>query len=113
MKLKISSSSITYKIDEAELNVLLAGSAVEMNVAVGGDNIGACVCVAANSEELPSFLVKQGIGGDVVLALQVSMQDIAQLAQMGKSKNGLSKKIGDTDVVLQVDVKNDIRARKP
>lgn len=115
MKTKISENSITFKITEDEMQRLLSDLSLETKITIGQSNL--CMVIDLNAhdyfddfKEVPLRLIPDR--SEACIMFCTTPEEIQKLADMGKDRNGLSMKMGDLDICLQVDVRNDSRPRK-
>lgn len=114
MNVKISEDSVTFKISEEELKILLSGCALEKKMMLGR---GSFVVVIdpepepffEDAAEHPLKLIHDKF--ETCLMLCTSRENIQKLFDMGKSRDGLSCHVDGVDVFLQVDVRGDNRTR--
>lgn len=115
MNIKITEKSVTFKITEAELNILSTGHALEKAVPIGGNDF-AMVIDPDPSEYFENFAdapLKLILDKDEsCLMLCTSKEQIQKLIDMGRSKEGLAAHVDGLDVFLQVDLKADSRPKK-
>lgn len=107
MNVKITESSVTFKITEEEMNVLAEGKTLEETVPLGSSGFamkidpqsGHDLRVAIDPEK-PS------------LTLYTTKEQLKKLVDMGRSKEGLFAHTDNLDLFLQVDLRADSRLRK-
>ncbi len=114
MNVKIAEDSLTFKISEEELKILLSGTALEKKVMIGHNAFTMAVDPLPHesfddAQEKPLKLILDR--KESCLLLCTSMDDIQKLSDMGKSRDGLSAHIDGLDVFLQVDVRKDSRGK--
>ncbi len=107
MNVKISESAVTFKITEEELNRLLAGTALEQKILIGGHDFITIIDPVPQDGHASFRLV--WTQPDSCLKLCAAMDEIRKLSAMGKSRDGLSARAGNLDVFLQVDMRKDSR----
>lgn len=118
MNVKISENSVTFKITEAELNHLLTGTALEQKIMIGGNDFVTIIDPNPreyfedhiNFQQTPLKLILDR--SESCLMLCTAVDEIRKLSDMGKDRDGLSARINDLDVFLQVDVRKDSRPKK-
>lgn len=115
MNVKITQTSVTFKITEEELNILSTGQLIEKTVPISGNNFA--MVIDSNSaeyfedyERAPLKLILDR--GRSCLMLCTSKGQIQKLVDMGRSKDGLCAHTSDLDIFLQVDLKADSRPRQ-
>lgn len=115
MKTKISENAITFKITEEEMARLLSDLYLKTKIVIGQGSL--CIAIDLNKNSHLDDLKKQPLRlipdqSEPCLTLCTTVEEIRILANMGKDLNGLSMKMGDLDISLQVDTRNDSRPRK-
>lgn len=114
MNVKIGEDSVTFKITEEELRVLLSGHALEKKMMLGR---GTFVVVIdpdpepffEDAAEHPLKLIHDKF--ETCLILCTSKDNVQKLFDMGKNRDGLSCHVDGMDVFLQVDVRGDSRSK--
>lgn len=115
MNVKISESSVTFKITEKELNCLLTGTALEQKVLIGCNDFVMVIDPKPQEyfedfKEVPLKLILDR--SESCLMLCTTMDEVGKLSDMGRSRDGLSARAGNLDIFLQVDIRKDSRLRK-
>lgn len=115
MNVKISENAVTFKITEDELNFLLTGKSLEKKILIGKNDFVMVIDphppeYCADFKEAPLKLILDR--AESCLILFTTMDEIRKLADMGKSRDGLSAHVGGLDILLQVDVRHDSREKK-
>jgi hypothetical protein len=121
MNVKISEQSITFKLTEEEMRSLLAATPQDMTFDSGQGCLRAALVPFGDEEEdrsdglhpLPplSLRIEPGPQG-TNLVMHISRQAVESLADMGKSKDGISARQGGISLKVQVDMRHDTRPRK-
>jgi hypothetical protein len=116
MNVKITESSVTFKITEQELSHLLTGEALEKKTRIGQSDF--VMVIDPNPQQFYDDFKERPLKlildrAESCLMLCTTMEEIKKLSDMGKSRDGLSAHISGLDVLLQVDVRNDSRPKKP
>jgi len=116
MKVKVSASSVTFKITEEEMTGLLAGSVIEEKIVIGKTHFSMVIDPDPHEfyedfKKVPLKLILDK--AESCLMLCTTPEEIRKLSDMGKSTKGLFAHIDGVDVILQVDVRKDSRPRKP
>lgn len=114
MNVKIAETSITFKISEEELNLLLTGLALENRIFIGNHDFTMVIDPNPgkhlhNPVGMPLHIVLDPAKSR--LTLYATMTEIMKLSDMGKSRDGLSANIDGLDVLLQVDIRKDKREK--
>ncbi len=116
MKVKVSASSVTFKITEHEMKGLLSGSVIEEKVIIGRTHFSMVIDPDPhefyedfNTAPLKLILDK----AESCLMLCTTPEEIRKLSDMGKNAKGLFAHVDGIDIILQVDVRSDSRPRKP
>lgn len=107
MNIKITEDSLTFKISEAELNILLAGLPLERKIKIGSDDFTMAVTPCSSESALTPVLNR----AEASLSLHIGMMDVQKLSVMGKNRDGLSAQADGLNVYLQVDVRKDSREK--
>lgn len=112
MNVKISQDSVTFKISEDELHLLMRGRALEQKTLMGSGEF--VMVIDPNPQEFYEDFRERPLKlildrAESRLMLCTTMDEIQKLSDMGKSRDGLSAHIGGIDVFLQVDVRQDSR----
>ena len=115
MKAKISEDSITFKISEEELSKLLSDSYLETRTVIAKSNLRLVIDLKAHGllddfKEIDLLLIPDR--AESCIMLRMTHAEVRKLRDMGRDKSGLSMKIDDLDVCLQVDVRGDSRAKR-
>lgn len=115
MKAKIAQDSITFKITEDEMQSLLNNRTLEAKIPFGISHFCMVIDLCAyeyfsDYKEAPLKLILDR--DESCMMLCTTPDEIKKLSDMGKDRNGLLMKMGDLDICLQVDMRNDSRARK-
>ncbi len=116
MNVKITESSVTFKITEQELSHLLTGEALEKKTRIGQSDF--VMVIDPNPQQFYDDFKERPLKlildrAESCLMLCTTMEEIKKLSDMGKSRDGLSAHISGLDVFLQVDVRNDSRPKQP
>ena len=114
MNVKIAEDSLTFKISEDELNTLLAGTALEKEIIIGGNAFTIAVDPLhhENADDAGEISLALTLACEKsCLRLCASMNDIKKLSDMGKNRDGLSARIDGLAVSLQVDMRKDSRGK--
>ena len=113
MKAKIDEKSITFKMTEDEMNLLLANFSLETKISIGPNNL--CLAIDLHRKisddcDLPlRFFPDKSIS---YLTLNTTPDEIRKLSDMGRNRQGLLMKMGDLDICLQVDIRSDNRPKR-
>lgn len=107
MNVKITGSSVTFKITEEEMNLLATGKLLEKTVSIGADRFVMRIN-PQSGHDLRIVMDRERLS----LTLCTTKEQIKKLVGMGKSKEGLSVHVNGLDVFLQVDLRADSRPRK-
>ena len=114
MNVKIGEDSVTFKITEEELNILLSGRALEKKIMLGRGTF--VVVIDPDPEPFfedaaahPLKLIHDKF--ETCLMFCTSKDNVQKLFDMGKNRDGLSCRADGMDVFLQVDVRGDSRAK--
>lgn len=115
MKVKISEEAVVFKLAETEMERLLAERFLETKINIGQCHF--CIAIDLNAyKEFPDYkeapLRLLPDRSESCLMLYTTPEEIQRLSDMGKDRDGLSFRSGDIECRLQVDVRNDARARK-
>ena len=112
MNVKITETSVTFKISEAELHELATGVPLERTVSIGGT----CLDMVIDSDSSTYFDEHESTPLKVILdkkesclMLCTSKRQIQSLMAMGRSKEGIFAHVDGMDVFLQVDLRSDPR----
>lgn len=114
MNVKISEDSVTFKITEEELKILLSGRALEKKMMLGR---GSFVVVIdpdpepffEDAAEHPLKLIHDRF--ETCLMLCTTKGNIQKLFDIGRNRDGLCCHVDGMDVFLQVDIRGDGRAK--
>ncbi|MEJ2681554.1 MAG: hypothetical protein P8144_08790 [Gammaproteobacteria bacterium] len=112
MNVKMSSTSIVFKISEDELHTLKQHAAITQNVPLGTHTLKLKVKTVLQ-EEAVTIHFDWIDDSACALVLCVTSAQIQTLCQMGKSREGICVLRRDTEVFLQVDVRRDSRPIEP
>lgn len=115
MKAKIAQDSITFKITEDEMQILLADRTLETKISLGLSQFCMVIDLCAHEyfsdyKEAPLKLIPDRTESCMMLC--TTADEIKKLSDMGKNRDGLAMKMGDLDIFLQVDMRNDSRPKK-
>lgn len=106
MNVKIEEGALTFKIREVGLEALLRGESLKNRARVGSMDL--CISIKpADGDGLCADL--KMIAGGLMLEAEAGMIVLKTLADMGKSREGITVMQDGTSITLQVDVKNDNR----
>jgi hypothetical protein len=107
MNVKIKDGAFQFKITEEELNTLLNGQCIHMEVKV----MDKALVVTINPRSRESIVTSKLVvdDGDVYLNLLLPPLKIQELSDMGRSRAGLEQQVGDLSATLQVDLRADSR----
>ncbi len=106
MNIKLSAHSVTFKISEEELQFLLADNHLNETISVSGRNFSFFI------EPVHSMDTEFFLNEDFSISLKVSDKKIQELAEMGKSRDGICIFQKDINILLQVDVRSDTRPKR-
>lgn len=115
MNVKISETSVTFKITEKELNHLLTGATLEQKVPIGGCDFVMLIDPAfpGHLEDIEKSSLRIVFDkSEPRLKLCTTMDEIGKLVDMGRNRDGLSARADNLDIFLQVDIRKDSRERK-
>lgn len=115
MNVKISETSVTFKITEKELNHLLTGATLEQKVPIGGCDFVILIdpAFSGHLEDIEKSSLRIVFDkSEPRLKLCTTMDEIRKLVDMGKNRDGLSARADNLDIFLQVDIRKDSRERK-
>lgn len=115
MKAKITEDSITFKITEDEMHRLLTDLSLETKISFGLSQFCMVIDLCAHEylsdcKEAPLKLIPDRTESCMMLC--TTPDEIKKLSDMGKNRDGLSMKMGDLTIFLQVDMRNDSRTRR-
>ena len=110
MDIKISEKTVTFKITEEELNILLNGQPLKKNVLIAANDFVMAIDLADESADVPLRLILDRDGS--CLILRTSIEQIRKLVEMGKSREGLFCNWSELDISLQVDVRANSHPRR-
>ena len=116
MNVKIAENAVTFKITEAELAGLLSGDILQKTVMIGASGFTMAIDPVSGIQAADGGQASLTVVLDRAkarLTLYTSGRHVKKLADMGKSREGLSARCGELDVFLQVDIRNDSRPKKP
>lgn len=105
MNVKLGAGGVCFKITAQELEELKSGQPVRECLMLGGNGIGLSIHPVATDGEM-----SVSYSADVV-RLCLSPAKVAELAGMGRSREGLAYNANGIDVALQVDFRT--QKRKP
>ncbi len=100
MNVRIEDQNLRFKISEEELEILLNGGDLKAEAMI--------VAQIKPSDSGDDISVNNDGAG---LVLNVPKPKLLELSGMGKSRDGLSVKLGDLSLSLQVDIRKDSRKR--
>lgn len=115
MNVKISETSVTFKITEKELNHLLTGETLEQKVPIGGCDFVMLIdpAFSGHLEDIEKSSLRIVFDkSEPRLKLCTTMDEIRKLVDMGRNRDGLSARADNLDIFLQVDIRKDSRERK-
>ncbi len=110
MNLKIAENSVTFKITEEELKLLLSGRSLETIVPIAGNDFAMVIQPSKKDIEAPLILILDR--DESCLQLTTTNAQLQKLMDIGKNREGLSSMLNSLRVSLQVDVRADSRPRK-
>ena len=112
MNVKITESSVTFKITEDEMKMLAKGQSLEKSVPMGTNHF--VMMIDPNAEdcfedfqEAPLKLILDR--NESCLMLCTTKDQVEKLVNMGRGKEGLFAHIDGLDIFLQVDLRADSR----
>ncbi len=109
MNVRLKNQNIRFKITQEELEKLLIGDCLHIDLNLLGKNLIALINPKGLSDIMESKLAVDE--RDIYISLIVPPDHVQKLADMGRSKEGLQQKIGNLTITLQVDLKSDKRQR--
>ncbi len=114
MKIKISETTITFKISEDELNALSSGHNLATRLAAGGQVLSFHVSPHPflSDHDIKKRLQVSSDETGMHVKLAVTSADVSGLSAIGKDRAGVSLKGDACDIFLQVDVRGDSRPHK-
>ena len=110
MNVKISKGSLTYKITEKELDWLLQNNTIEAEIVVSEAKL--LFAISHSSEDARARLESSLENGGQHISLFVPRGELKKLLDMGRDRDGLSYRLKDNEVALQVDMRSDKRGFK-
>ncbi|MDD3020266.1 MAG: hypothetical protein PHX61_04700 [Alphaproteobacteria bacterium] len=106
MNIKLSAHSVTFKISEEELKSLLESSHLNETISVSGKHLSFLI------EPVHSIEAEFILNENFSISLKVPDKKIQELAEIGKSRDGLCIFQKDINILLQVDVRSDTRSKR-
>ncbi len=111
MNIRIKSQDLRFKISEEELTALLEGGAIREEVIFPGKVFTLMITpVTADRGDIsPHMEIEKS---NIHLNLLVSQKILQELADMGRSREGLRREVSGISVCIQVDLFSGKRKRK-
>lgn len=109
MKIKFGKDNVTFKISENELYALLSGTALDEDVHIGRNGIIFTINPALGAAEPRLRLAMDCWEAGFIFF--PTHEQLKQLKEMGRNKNGIVCQCSGIEIAMQVDVKQDSRRR--
>jgi hypothetical protein len=97
MNVRITSNNLRFKISNDELNKLTHGESLTERVDFSGRSLH---IIVKTNNSVNSFSIEYK---NDHINFYINDSDIKELESLGRNKKGLVKRVGNTDVTLQVD----------
>lgn len=99
MNIRIAENSFRFRITPADLDMLLRGQDIDQRICIGAHCFTCCISPVAPEKHMTLEMAVAGF------CLFVPKETLADLHDLGRSKEGILVKHGDVEISLQLDIK--------
>lgn len=103
MNLRIAENSFRFRITPVDIDMLLRGQDVDQRICIGAHCFTYRISPVASEKHMTLEMAAAGF------CLFVPKATLADLRDLGRSKEGISVKQGDVEISLQLDIKTQMK----